>query len=165
MLQLASDCDMETTIRSVDHLRRLDVDGDELELRVRFLQVKKKKRYCFFFMVCRFESNGWRVENCLFRRPLWEDGSWLMLNVFELISSTWSLSNQLLGHSFCSPKQEKKKNRKRYNTLFAGECAGGSHLLWAFASRKVREFVEVLEANVPLVTDGEELGAIMEQCM
>jgi hypothetical protein len=30
---------METTIRSVDHLRRLDVDGDELDLRVRFLQV------------------------------------------------------------------------------------------------------------------------------
>jgi hypothetical protein len=33
--QLASDCDMETTIRSVDYLRRLDVDGDELDLRVK----------------------------------------------------------------------------------------------------------------------------------
>ena len=49
--------------------------------------------------------------------------------------------------------------------MFAGECAGGSHLLWAFASRKVKEFVQVLEKNVPFVSDGEEIGAIIEQCM
>lgn len=40
LVQLSSDCDMETTIRSVDYLRRLDSEGDELELRIRFLQVK-----------------------------------------------------------------------------------------------------------------------------
>ncbi len=53
----------------------------------------------------------------------------------------------------------------RYNTLFAGECVGGSHLLWAFAFRKVMEFVEVLEAKLPGVSDGEEMGAILEQVM
>lgn len=42
LAQLASDCDMETTIRSVDYLRRLEPESDELRLRQRFLVMREQ---------------------------------------------------------------------------------------------------------------------------
>ncbi len=130
LAQLASDCDMETAIRSVDHLRRLDVDGDELELRAKFLQMR----------------NQW-MENGKTALPVAAQVSrWLAAYAERLRTDLFYVVTQ-------------------YNTLFAGEVAGGASLLWSFAFRKVREFVEVLEQNVPRLGDGEEIGAVAEQCM
>ncbi len=74
---------METTIRSVDHLRRLDVDGDELELRVRFLQVREQ----------------W-MESGKMALPAAQLGRWLMGCAERLRTDLFFIVTQLRGLFF-----------------------------------------------------------------
>ena len=130
LAQLASDCDMETTIRSVDYLRRLEIDCDELQLRQRFLQVREQ----------------W-MESGKKALPSTQLSRWLM-----------GLAERLRTDLFYVVTQ--------YRTMFSGgQIQGGANLLWSFTFRKTNEFVHVLREHMPQLTDGEEIGAVMEQTM
>ena len=131
LAQLASDCDMETTIRSVDYLRRLDPDCDELELRKQFLSMREQW----------MESGKTAVPSSQLSRWLMGLAERLRTDLFHVVT--------------------------QYRTLFSGgsEVNGGANLLWSFTFRKVNEFVDVLRSKMNLLTDGEEIGAVMEQTM
>jgi len=98
--------------------------------------------------------------------PAAQLGRWLMAFAERLRTDLFFVVTQLRNRSvWCFCSSHPTLLSLRYNTVFGGECAGASHLLWAFAARKVREFVTVLENKAPLLAEGEELGAVMEQCM
>lgn len=54
----------------------------------------------------------------------------------------------------------------QYHTLFgAGGDQGGTQALWWFAFRKIDEFVALLESKAKLLTDGEDLAAVMDAAL
>ena len=84
-------------------------------------------------------------------------------------SAKASLSQAQTGRWLCAYAERLRTDLflvvTQYNTLFLGEVIGDSHLLWSFAFQKISEFTELLDRHFPSLTDGEEMGAVFEQCM
>ena len=128
--QLSSECDMETTIKAVEYLRRLESDPDELELRKRFLACREVWMDAGSAALPQSQTGRW-LTHCAER---------LRTDLFYIVT--------------------------QYQTLFAGEVIGSSHVLFSFAFRKVNEFIALLQERVPLALhEGEEIGNVFDQTM